>query len=1222
MAVKGRNSIMNRTYMPRGFDQPSPVATHTTQKLAQSTGAAAVSLPSRKPTFKFTGTRARTEGKATPLIDDKACPVPLCYVKEQPGKQWDVDDRSYTSYDIVWHPSTNAEGTPNPVEIQFGMGIELSGREALSPRSGTFCFVLPSFRNDPEMKARARGMIALISTYIPDVTDPSPKETLTFTINEIIVHPYRQLDALAHPVAAEGILLFKNDGMLSLKTRTAPFLIKPWPGVQANLFTSLAAVGKALIAVQFANSQANSGVCSLFLRACELVQGQTSPQAPPNLHKLRKVTSFDGRLWTTVPSPETTGHMSTGTTKTGGPERFYVFGVLEDTNRPDVGAQIAHATPAPSEAPIAAAATAVAHSVAIAQVDEPKDYVKRTMRKLMHRIAPKFSSHKPSEPALIKLPLYEYVARGWDETNKIWRNPVWPTEAPDMMLELELIEGKERDPPSVEVHGAAAKESTATPNPVTGSSDTDAGSSGQGQYKGTYQSMTIQCMSQRPKPSCGHLFPTSRRPADGVVGINPVRALTWIFEKYDSASLDLPPRVTWRDYFSEHLSQRTQLVETENPDSQDNSEIPGPTLESMHIASAFLVHLVHCITETDDTQLEARSAHSGLRLRDFNGRQIMDSTSPPDLRSFLGIFLEGNEESRIVTRGNFGLRDPNEANLLSSETWDPWMKRFNDDAENTPATLDLYAILEDDTDSCPHCKIRNPVKNPLPGNFQQCPPPQTPHNSDISNGNAIVPSTPRSPIVSDGTTELEQPINIPVSGSAVEPTFYAPSSPVVRASGLSVPKHVQVIRRRKPGLIDAADDSRTAATPTSPFENDVVNEQTGLIDAADNSITAGTHTPPNYLEFLHELYMTVWLGLPDRYSRNVPHPSLLADHGDGANQALYKCWVTEWTRMGCATFVLFWASSDLIVWMLVQLSTICLFFGTIYAIDIILLLTFEKLGTTTEGLNWIHQVHRPPKNPLWNPWIMLSMPAVWILWGVIYLLFSILASSDPDDEKDQHSKSSLKQHHASRFTAAFISVLGVIYLRLMRRDVKRMGSDSRTMHRMEGLSWSLTTFYPIWGGAGQIVQVFGHIFNNNINGGGGGSGGHTGGNGGNALLEFSPGPYYNSILGGGGGTGGNIGGRGSNGEGPSAESSSGGHLGNLSGGIGGSGGSGRTGGRGGDGEGPHVQTMPGGYQHFWSDSTFEHTHRVSRLVGGTGGADGPCTDVGGEGGRGGAPTTQ
>ncbi|KAJ7450623.1 hypothetical protein FB451DRAFT_1566567 [Mycena latifolia] len=603
------------------------------------------------------------------------------------------------------------------------------------------------------------------------------------------------------------------------------------------------------------------------------------------------------------------------------------------------------------------------------------------------------------------------------------------------------------------------------------------------------------------------------------------------------------------------------LLGTENPDSQDNREIP--TLESMHIASAFL------ITETDDMQLEARTAHSGLRLNDFNGRQVyvplVLCKSWTDLCSFLAIFLEGNEESRIITRGNFGLRDLNEVNLLSSETWDPWMKRFNENAENTPATLELYAILEDDTDSCPHCKKQNPVKNPLPGNLQQCaqcnstflevyrrepevslatppltispplpettdisdtPLPQAPDNSG-SDGNAIVPSTRRSPIASDGTIELEQPINIPICGSALEPILSYPLvSPAIRASGLSVPKHVQVIRRRK------------------PFQNDVVDKPTRLITTAD-SVTTATHTPPNYyLEVFHKLYMWVLLGLPDHYSRDAPQPLVLGGYDDGATQALYRRREIEWIVIGVAAFLLILfipqrcsASYDLLPRVMLFLSAVFLFFTVIYAI--ILSRTFGKLKVNTEGLDWIRQVSRPPKNCFWNPWIMVSMPAVCIFWGGAFFILSFIWRGDPHG-KDQDSDTSPKQEYGPPIAATFLFALGFIYLRLMIRDVKRMGSDSAAQPSVpdtllrEVSNVVLHDVPELLGRAGQIV--IGQIIN--ISGGVGGTSGGTGygtqveihpvrnihgvgspcGNG--DERHAMPGGYIRSISGGTGGPGG------------------------------------------------------------------------------------------------------
>ncbi|KAJ7450574.1 hypothetical protein FB451DRAFT_719497 [Mycena latifolia] len=148
-------------------------------------------------------------------------------------------------------------------------------------------------------------------------------------------------------------------------------------------------------------------------------------------------------------------------------------------------------------------------------------------------------------------------------------------------------------------------------------------------------------------------------------------ALSWILEKYNSASLDLPPRlITYMDSLLQHFNPG-------NPDSQDEMQVV--TRKSMDVASAFL------ITDTDDTQLEVPSSHPGLWLNDFNGHQayvpLVLCESWTDLSSFLAIFLKGDKQRHFITSGNFGLRVPNQEDLLSRETWDLWMSRLNEHVE-------------------------------------------------------------------------------------------------------------------------------------------------------------------------------------------------------------------------------------------------------------------------------------------------------------------------------------------------------------------------------------------------------------------------------------------------------------------------------------------------------------------------------------------------------------
>ncbi|KAJ6621409.1 hypothetical protein B0H10DRAFT_2018420 [Mycena sp. CBHHK59/15] len=129
------------------------------------------------PTLTAAAARNRTTGETVQLADDKS--VPSCHVEEQIGKEWDSGDKSYSSYDVAWHPMAQRSGSLHPVDIRFGMGIEFYGKEeryiTKLPRISHILrnqIVLWVF--DPELKAKVRGMVVLTSTYIPDIKIPEP----------------------------------------------------------------------------------------------------------------------------------------------------------------------------------------------------------------------------------------------------------------------------------------------------------------------------------------------------------------------------------------------------------------------------------------------------------------------------------------------------------------------------------------------------------------------------------------------------------------------------------------------------------------------------------------------------------------------------------------------------------------------------------------------------------------------------------------------------------------------------------------------------------------------------------------------------------------------------------------------------------------------------------------------------------------------------------------
>ncbi|KAJ7737326.1 hypothetical protein B0H16DRAFT_1572137 [Mycena metata] len=88
------------------------------------------------------------------------------------SKEWDSQDKSYSSYDVAWHPSNQPNASPQFLNIGLGMGIEFYGKEErsmakLPPISHILRNQAILWVFDPELKAKVRGMVILTSTLEP-----------------------------------------------------------------------------------------------------------------------------------------------------------------------------------------------------------------------------------------------------------------------------------------------------------------------------------------------------------------------------------------------------------------------------------------------------------------------------------------------------------------------------------------------------------------------------------------------------------------------------------------------------------------------------------------------------------------------------------------------------------------------------------------------------------------------------------------------------------------------------------------------------------------------------------------------------------------------------------------------------------------------------------------------------------------------------------------------
>ncbi|KAJ7831309.1 hypothetical protein B0H14DRAFT_3143210 [Mycena olivaceomarginata] len=436
-----------------------------------------------------------------------------------------------------------------------------------------------------------------------------------------------------------------------------------------------------------------------------------------------------------------------------------------------------------------------------------------------------------------------------------------------------------------------------------------------------------------------------------------------------------------------------------------------------------------------------REASSSVCLVDFNGHQVpIPCQSWQDLCVSLDMACESVQESRFIGTRSFGIRIPSQMDLLSHESWDSWVSAIDEDLKGNPPNLELYAIMKDDSDRCPHCNIMHPVTKPLPDlNHQQClackgtflerfefrePSQSTEHEVVKFNGQTYIANSGAS-----STTAVE------IMHSSVPD---APSS-----SAAFLPQRVQVIRRR-PHSQRVPEVEQPWMDPAPP------------LSAVQILPISKTPNPPLIIEspwassklFFHIIYRVFLFGLPDRYLGNSPQPQTSLD-SDGsplayakACDAFYKRCSNEWREMGAGAAVLFSllftilqissAAYDPVVRTVVQLSIVCLFFGSIYAF--ILSPVFGKLEQAAAGPVWMRNARRAPTDTLWNPWIMLSLPLSWIIWGLFYFAIFIMAflwRSGATDEPNENSGLSKTAAYGPRIVTTLIFAAGTVYLGLV-----------------------------------------------------------------------------------------------------------------------------------------------------------------------------------------------
>ncbi|KAJ6522673.1 hypothetical protein DFH09DRAFT_1191306 [Mycena vulgaris] len=167
-------SIIEQQFLHRGFDLPDKLYKRGRHQQIQRGTKAALGFSQGSPLATTTFSYNQNNDATLEATDSKV--MPKCYVDYETGDEWDEENKSYSAYNIVYQAQDIRLDTErpefHPLEVKVGMGINLrpSGSEKPLPqisfvnRNQVLIWV-----SDPESKARIRGIVVLMSSYLDNI---------------------------------------------------------------------------------------------------------------------------------------------------------------------------------------------------------------------------------------------------------------------------------------------------------------------------------------------------------------------------------------------------------------------------------------------------------------------------------------------------------------------------------------------------------------------------------------------------------------------------------------------------------------------------------------------------------------------------------------------------------------------------------------------------------------------------------------------------------------------------------------------------------------------------------------------------------------------------------------------------------------------------------------------------------------------------------------------
>ncbi|KAJ7772965.1 hypothetical protein DFH07DRAFT_802061 [Mycena maculata] len=277
------------------------------------------------------------------------------------------------------------------------------------------------------------------------------------------------------------------------------------------------------------------------------------------------------------------------------------------------------------------------------------------------------------------------------------------------------------------------------------------------------------------------------------------------------------------------------------------------------------------------------------------------------------------------------------------------------------------------------------------------------------------------------------------------------------------PDQVEEYCQRLSSMTDGAEDENASSTSfrvrgvdssarrcTYPPDTSPISSYPSSSESTDPLRARLDDAPQLYL-FSIFVYHIGLLRLPTTYA-SLAVDSLRPGGGDLESwDAFTELLLKQWKTLGLFSTLIFGATltmfqipsvtSSSVLHILTHAALLCVLMSLVLTSLLSVYFGGWKYHGTAE--RWVQEVRTATPRTFWNFWVLISLPAVWTCWGIIFFLASMVLFMWPLGQNDL-SQDPLEESIGARLFLMGLVLAGVVHLALVISTLRRGGSAAQS----------------------------------------------------------------------------------------------------------------------------------------------------------------------------------